>query len=405
MRVKIETSAKDVSKRLLELLKKCESFSWASAWATDNDVVRAAIKARKKMTYFVIGTHRYITDPKVLDNCRDIKSVKIWPPTGILFHPKVYAFDLGTRIEVYVGSSNLTSGGLYKNTECGVFISAECDHPKLMEFLDYVEKCYDQAEELTPSFIVSYKANKKRVKDAEEELKTFTSIKPPKRTNKTANNIGAQEMEWSEFVKRVRNDKVHSLDKRLVMLSAARSLASRRFDTLTKEQRKCVAGLVYGGEKDGIDWGWFGQMTTNGGFHDFIASHYRLIAKALDHIPVDAPVKKRHYDAYLEIFKSIPKASESWRAMGTRLLAMRRPDQFVCIDGPNIQGVAGYLGASYSTINLDNYWERIIEQVRVTPWYLHDEPLNPEEKKIWRCRTALLDSIYYDPTSRKKKKK
>ncbi len=91
--------------------------------------------------------------------------------------------------------------------------------------------------------------------------------------------------------------------------------------------------------------------------------------------------------------------------MGTRLLAMRRPDQFVCIDGPNIKGVCGYLGAPYSTVNLDNYWELIIEQVRVTPWYLEDEPLDSEERKIWQCRTALLDAIYYDPHSRKKTNK
>ncbi len=163
MKVRVETEPKRVSKRLLTLLHTCKSFSWASAWATDNEVVKAALKARKKMIHLVIGTHRYITDPVVLDQCLGIEHVKVFPPIGRLFHPKVYMFELDNRLEVYVGSSNLTGAGLSTNAECGVFLNAEHDDPKLLEFMAYIQKCWDGADILDAEFITSYKANRKRV--------------------------------------------------------------------------------------------------------------------------------------------------------------------------------------------------------------------------------------------------
>jgi len=410
MKVRVETEPKRVSKRLLALLDTCKSFSWASAWATDNEVVKAALKARKKMAHLVIGTHRYITDPVVLDQCLGIEHVKVLPPIGRLFHPKVYMFDLDNRLEVYVGSSNLTGAGLSTNAECGVFLNAEHDDPKLLQFMAYIQKCWDGADILDAEFITSYKANRKRVEYAQEELKKFTPVKPPRRTKHTANDIAPQDMDWSEFVRRVKSDKMHSLKDRLRMLELARKLTTQRFDRLIEVERKCVAGLrpeaggdagiLQSAERDGVEWGWFGQMSANGKYNDVLRNNYRIISKAMEHIPSAGPVTKRDYDAYLKTFKTIPSASKTWLGMGTRLIAMRRPDQFVCIDGPNKKGVCGYLGAPYTSTNLDNYWENIIEQVRLTPWFLQEVPNKKLERQIWECRTALLDAIYYDPTPR-----
>lgn len=88
--------------------------------------------------------------------------------------------------------------------------------------------------------------------------------------------------------------------------------------------------------------------------------------------------------------------------MGTRLLTMKRPDRFVCIDKANrIDGLCNYFGVAPTTTNLENYWDRIIAPMELMPWWQANEPIPPVEREIWRGRAALLDAIYYNPKNRK----
>lgn len=401
MRVTVCHEPKKVHALLLKLLAGCERFSWASAWATPNQVVAAALEAKDKMSHLVIGTKNYITSPEVLDECLSLKNVRVYPPDQPgLFHPKVYAFELKDHLEVYIGSSNLTGAGLSRNTECGVFLSGDKSDPQLQELLKYVRKCWLDGSLLKPDFIASYKANKKRVKEAEEALKKFTRIKPKISTNSTATKLGGLEMDWDQYVTQVRKFKNQKVGQRLAMLSATRALAARRFDSLSFVDRKKVSGRLSGVQADGIDYGWFGQMLANGKFGIAIDKYAPQIADALLEIPKSAKVERRHYDAFMETFVRIPNVTNGWLGLGTRLLAMRRPDQFVCLDGPNIQGVSAAFGAPYSRVKLDNYWDFIIEQIRLAPWYLADEPIDDEERGIWLGRVAFLDAIYYNPKHR-----
>lgn len=401
MKVKVCDEPKQVRTHLLALLERCERFSWASAWATPNAALDAALKAKGKMTHLVIGTKSYITAPEVLDACLDIPEVRVYPPDApTLFHPKVYAFELKDRLEVYIGSSNLTGAGLSKNRECGVFLSGEKNHPQLLELLKYVRTSWSGGDQLKQDFIDSYKANKERVKDAEAALKKFTRIKPKIPTKSTATTVAGLGMDWDEYVARVRKFKNQKVGQRLDMLSATRALASRHFDSLSLEDRKKVSGRLRGMQPDGNDYGWFGQMLANGQFGIAIEKYATQIADAMFEIPKTAQVHERHYNAFVKTFLRIPIASDGWLGFGTRLLAMKRPDQFVCLDGPNIKGVSAAFGARYSTVRLSNYWERIIEQIRIAPWYLADEPSDDEEREIWHGRVAFLDAIYYDPHER-----
>jgi len=404
MRVKVCDKPKQVRDRLLKLLDECQSFAWASAWVTPNPVIKAALKAKEKMAYLVIGTHRYITAPEVLEDCLGLKNVRIYPPDADrLFHPKVYAFEMKDRLEVYIGSSNLTGAGLSKNNECGVFLSAEADHPKLKELLFYVNSCWQAGGRLKPGFVESYKANKERVKDAEAALKLFTPVKLNLYTGRTASHVGGQKMKWDEFVTLVRKGKNQKVEQRLRMLSATRELAAKRFDVLKLEDRKKVTGRLNGEQADGIDYGWFGNMRANGGFGPAIEHHATTIANALAHIPVADKVERHHFEAFRKTFLTMPGATDGWLGLATRLLAMRRPDHFVCIDGPNVRGVSAAFGAPYTTVKLHTYWELVIAQIRLSPWYMSEEPHDEEEREIWQGRVALLDAIYYDPNYRKKR--
>ena len=148
------------------------------------------------------------------------------------------------------------------------------------------------------------------------------------------------------------------------------------------------------------DWGFFGQMSAYGSYSPILQRHSKLFSKALDLIPIQVPVKRRHFDAYLSALKKIPGASKTWTGIGTRLLTMKRPDHFVCIDNANRTGLCGYFGSAPTTTDLDNYWERIIAPMMLTPWWQAEMPEDDVEKQIWMGRAAMLDAIYYDPIER-----
>jgi hypothetical protein len=80
---------------------------------------------------------------------------------------------------------------------------------------------------------------------------------------------------------------------------------------------------------------------------------------------------------------------------------MKRPDIFVCLSSANKRGLCDAFGVRFSTVNISNYWESIIIPIQLSPWWLHEMPEGPLERRIWYNRAALLDYIYYDPSSKK----
>lgn len=395
------TKATDIGKRLLSLINDCHSFRWVTAWANETSVLDVAIKSNK-MISLVIGTHQYFTPPDVLDRCLSIKSVKVMLPKGPLFHPKLYAFDLGDRTEIFIGSSNLTHGGLQGNIECGVFLNGESDNPSLKNLVNHITNLWEDAQILNGDFMRSYKANYRRVRNALKELDTFVEIAKPKETIRSANNITPYEMDWQKFVKLVKADPTHGIEERLEVLSQARQLFAKKhsFADLSDTERKCIAGILKPDTLNDVHWGFFGQMSAFGSYNPLIKEHKQLFSKALDHIPIQGIVLHEHYQAYLAAFKKIPSASKTWIGMGTRLLAMKRPDYFVCIDNANRNGVCGSFSSAPTTTNLDNYWTRIIAPMMMTPWWQSEMPGDTLEQKIWMGRAAMLDAIYYDPDKR-----
>jgi HKD family nuclease len=386
-------------KRLLNLIEKCKSFKLATAWATDAYFIEKAITSGR-MTHFVLGTNMYVTSPDVIERCFEVPEAKVmYPNDKPMFHPKLYAFDLGDKLEVYVGSSNLTNGGLKRNIECGVFLRNDKSSASLETFMDHIDVLWKGAKEIDEDFVASYRANYRSMKDAKAKLKEFVRLKRPTKKGRSANDINPQEMDWATFVQLTKNDQFHSVDKRLNVLKHARQLfaSGLAFSEMEEIDRRCIAGLIKPPTRFEVNWGFFGQMSAFGQYSPIMHKHYKLFSKALDHIPLNAPVKRHHYESYVEAFKKVPGASKTWEGMGTRLLAMKRPDYFVCIDNENREGLCDNFGCAPTTTNLDNYWDRIIAPMCQTPWWQTDQPKDALEREIWMGRAAMLDAIYYNP--------
>ena len=199
----------------------------------------------------------------------------------------------------------------------------------------------------------------------------------------------------------------HDFKKRMKLVFAIQQIFSKTpsFANLSTAEAKGVAGVLgrleaEGAGLDGLDWGWFGSMGGAGTFAKLIGLKDKTLAAALDAIPKRGDVTEAQFDDYFAAFTAaFSKSSRTARlAPATRLLSMKRPDIFVCVNGGNTTGLAAALAFAPTTIKLENYWERVIEPIQQAPWYNTPRPMG-REMELWDARVAMLDAIYFRPKS------
>jgi hypothetical protein len=179
--------------------------------------------------------------------------------------------------------------------------------------------------------------------------------------------------------------------------------AAGSFSELVVAEWKAIAGVIGDSEKphagsESLEWGWFGSMGGAGVFAGRIGSQDRDLASAMDSIPRHGLVSRSQFDRFRENFA---RAFDGEKRVGrvataSRLLAMKRPDSFVCVNKGNKVGIAKALAFAPTTLSLNNYWERIVEPLRASLWYNETEP-SSRDRELWEYRAAMLDAIYYTP--------
>jgi len=142
-------------------------------------------------------------------------------------------------------------------------------------------------------------------------------------------------------------------------------------------------------------------MGGAGTFAKLIGRQDGALADALDLIPKRGDVTERQFDAYVMAFTKAFSGSVRTARLGpaTRLLAMKRPDIFVCVNAGNRARLAGALSFAPTTLSLDNYWKRVIEPIQQAPWFCGPRPAD-RNMELWDARVAMLDAIYYFPTTK-----
>jgi hypothetical protein len=108
---------------------------------------------------------------------------------------------------------------------------------------------------------------------------------------------------------------------------------------------------------------------------------------ALAHIPLTGDVNYDEYQKFVTDFKqifsdyeqeqSLEKAvkSKAPLAAATRLLAMRRPDQFIALNNNKIDMFCKGLSiVKFSNTDFSSYWHDMIGTLRTLPWWNQSEP-------------------------------
>ncbi|HHM8672297.1 phospholipase D-like domain-containing protein [Pseudomonas aeruginosa] len=111
-----------------------ESVTIVSAFTSRSSVVRLKKRLIKLLDFaahvrLVIGVDMGGTSKEVLNELASWPvDVRIFKnrKNGVTFHPKMYVIKRKGAAEIYVGSNNLTEGGLFRNYEGGHLFLMNC---------------------------------------------------------------------------------------------------------------------------------------------------------------------------------------------------------------------------------------------------------------------------------------
>jgi len=311
------------------------------------------------------------------------------------------------RVSALVGSHNLTASAFDgDNIEASTLVEGDAKENVLRNLLLYVKKAWDGAETIDEDFLFPYEKQYEANKAKRKLLTTFNRIKKP---GAGAKNPSPFEITWAAFTHKVGQDS--ALTGRLRVLDGAATIFRSKpsFAQMSREERQAIAGTYRVTEKalGNLPWRYFGSMLGHGDFQNLVNETPRWLSNALDSIPLSGEIQRRDYDSFVQLFQRAfkDKAHKGQVATASRLLAMKRPDVFVCISSANRIGLCNAFGVARTTLSLTNYWEQIVVPIQLSPWWRQDRPSTRLGRSIWDNRAALLDCIYYDPSSKPSAKK
>ncbi|MCZ8157056.1 MAG: phospholipase D-like domain-containing protein [Leptospira sp.] len=396
--MKLIKDSKTLVRNLNQLIDEYSEFHWMVAWAGEaSPVIENLKKNRKKIKKIVVGIHFYQTHPNFIESFLGDKGVRyLMQPDGT-FHPKVYLFrNSDSDWRLIIGSANFTRAALKRNTEVNVLIEPSDLNAQDMyqDILVLIHENWLLAKRFTGDELRRYIAVRSTQIRKIQSLSGLYSSEDE--TPRPIFDINSLSMDWNEFVKKVKLDKTHGLDKRLRVLEISRNLFETRttLDRFQIEERKFVSGAPNNLATKGSEhWAYFGSMKGAGDFKGKMNRADDNLTNALNEIPLTGAVLRNDFQNFTKHFtKSMSVKSI---ATATRLLAMKRPDYFLCLDSKNKKLLFEDFGIRNSNLSFEGYWDQIIERIMDSPWWNAPMPKNATEIAIYKGRVALMDCFYY----------
>ncbi len=381
-----------------ELCNKYDYYEWSVAWAgniKEFEIAKLLSENISKVKRIVVGLHFYQTHPSFIEAYINNKNIKYIMQTDGTFHPKVYLFYNSDKDwSAIIGSSNFTYSAFNKNTEANVLISSDYDNSSI--FSDIKESIY-KAWELSDKFDKQKLDNYKECYHYQAKNGKSLSKAIKMKENGEFETTKFDLWTWDTFCNNVTTNDMSNLDSRFNVLEKAHSIftdSNGEFNNIDPELRKCLAGFksTASGYEDKVpDFMLFGSTVGARRYKKAINS-YAQISSAIDIIPLKGDVSKDIFEKYCEKFY---KEFENPLGTATRLLAIKRPDLFVCINNKNKTHICRALKIPMSRLKLNTYWELIIERIRQTEWYKDDGNYIGLPGELKKYKVAMLDSLYY----------
>jgi hypothetical protein len=294
-----------------------------------------------------------------------------------------------------MGSANLTAGALNNNAEAMVLISNSDQVASSLkeDVVRLIDSYWDEACTVSKAAAISYRALWAKQQPA---LRRLSGQYGQDAKSKAPADLTLMTMSWTQFLTSVQNDGHHGFEKRCDLLKQVRTAfdSTRHFQEMEICLRQTIAGLPTDFNEQ---WGWFGSMSGAGYFHQAVNDNNPHISKALDEIPLNGPVAREHYEAYLKEFVQAFPNGRHGIGIVSRLLALKRPDYFVCLNSKNKNKLCQDFEIKRTGMNYERYWEEIIERIIDSVWWNEPRPRNALAGRVWDGRAAMLDAIFYIP--------
>ncbi len=376
----------------------------ASAWATNScDVSSCLWDARSQVRVLVVGLDFFQTDPAFLRRFR--RFLRVGDAGAMVFHPKVYLFRRRGSFACIIGSSNLTHGGFGTNVEVNVEVTGVTSEPFFDATRNLLSSIHAGARRMRLTELAAYETAYQRSRAARDAIVHFAL--PPRAQTRLELELANEatgvlppedlDVDWAHYVRLVLAQEgdpsrtVYVRETRthrgyLGVLSAVKSTFQKRHKLahMTEDERRQIAGLA-------DQFLYFGSMRGAGHFMSLVLHRPHLLDAALDQIPSKGHVSRAQFDQFV---RSLPRERVKV-ATATRLLAMKRPDLFLCVDSQNRRQIARSFDISQRALGtFDGYWD-LLARIYECPWYLAARPKNGIGMAIWDGRVALLDAFYY----------
>jgi HKD family nuclease len=397
-------SGKSTETALLELMEKCTSFSVAVAWATVNDVFEAVKKYEKKLDYMIVGVDFYQTHPDVLNWMKKNKKKGMFvgnSKNGI-FHPKIFLFEFDDKENntLVIGSANLTAAAFSRNEEASVRLKVTKEDSSAATLIaTWARSGIPIASFNTDEYRTDYLVKGRAVRQALNSRKS----------KEFKENPDLLELSFDEYYLLCTKDPFHYFKDRLDLLDfCARP-------NLSHDEFCCVAGIKSlrpVGELGLEYYGLFGSMGADAAFRDTVKHEKHWVGLHTLYQSV-SPIGKvtnataksfiENVEAHVNAYFGNKYEKKNHLSAATRLLALRRPDLFFCVNGANGKRLADDLGITVNgkdgVKTVDGYLQTV-EMLRKSTWGSSLIPKITGDQNLLRCwkgRVAMIDSIYYEP--------
>ena len=179
----------------------------------------------------------------------------------------------------------------------------------------------------------------------------------------------------------------------------------RALSESTPSERNLIAGLKDAALEKTLayDHQLLGDMQGFGSFKKVVKSDPAGLEKLMRVIPINGPIDGWHFmqfvDTYQQWFENNGyKQFQLFPA--TRLLAMKRPDQFVSITEETLQLFTDALNVKrFKKGEFQRYWDDIIVPLQKSAWFNAFQPMEPAQIPFHRVRFALLERMVATPVN------
>jgi hypothetical protein len=392
MDASVLSSPEEWLKAIQSLGKWAERIKFAYVWVATDRGEAAHWKALplEKIAHAVVGTQFAQTEPWALRELDKTGGLKVIIDSVGTFHPKVTIGFKGQRVRAVVGSANLTTAAFSKNAELGVVLDGGPADKAIADIIQFVQHSWERGTPLDYDWLERYAVAWKR-------RPRPTGIVPW--TSAQAASIEDLDISWDDYYRLIESQEGRKLQSgyRLSIFNVKESYLKEieacraafrddgGFSIIPPDSRKLIAGLRPHSS------GLLGSMKGAGIAKSIVSDQADVIASVLDQIPLTGVITAEQARLAVE---SLTATKGIALGVATRLLAVKRPDVFLSVNGGSRPKIADLCSRGAPT-NARSYVD-LLSRIWKTPWWNSPMPTNPKQRRVWSARVALLDSALYE---------